>query len=279
MKVRGQFRARLTYLAPLKVVGKCTSLLFLAVCLGCGPRDAERLLQQAAGEYSAGNYDSAQEYYTLALEHDPRLAAAYLGRGKSHEQLGSLASAILDYERALELQPDSEEVKERLILALVAARNAPRALDLFSSAPPKDLTPRLLLARGKAQLQTAQVSEALADFNSVLMQEPQNVAAHFYQGMAQFELGNMAAAEESFTATIALDTSHASAYWQRGLARAGRGMTDLANNDRQKAAELDPRMSFSDSEIGKNMIESLTGSNGDDVKLEAFGKNHTSDHP
>lgn len=220
----------------------------------------------------SSHYSAAQENYSQALELDPRSAAAHLGRGKSYEGLGSFASAVDDYEHALELQPDLEEVKERLIQLLVETGNGRKALDYFASAPPSVLTASLLLARGRGRMQVELAAEAIEDFNSVIKQDSQNVSAHYYRGLAHAKLGKFPAAEEDFTAAISLDAGHAGAYWQRGLVREHRGTKELAASDRQKAAELDPRMSFAESQIGKNMIENLTGQAGDDAKLEPFSK-------
>ena len=274
MNSRGPLEAqKQAYSGPPKVLGTFSAvLLFFFFAAGCGTGQTERYLHQAADLLAKGNYSLAQEYYSQALELNPRLAAAYLGCGKSYEGLGSLASAVDDYEHALELQPDLEEVKERLIQLLVETGNGRRALDQFASAPPRVLTPSLLLARGRGRMQVELASEAIEDFNSVLEQESQNVSAHYYRGLAHAKLGEFQAAEEDFTAAISLDAGHAGAYWQRGLVREHRGTKELAASDRQKAAELDPRMSFAESQIGKNMIENLTGQTGDDAKLEPFSK-------
>jgi tetratricopeptide (TPR) repeat protein len=255
---------------PPKVLGMFLPALLLLCALGCEPGQAQQQLQQGAEDLAQGDFSSAQAHYSQALELDPRSAVAYLGRGKSHEGLDSSVEAVSDYQRALELQPDLEEAKERLILVLVERREGRQALDRFQSSPPQVLTPALLLARGRAQMQVDLPSAALADFDKVLQQEQKNVSAHYYRGLARAKLGQLPAAEEDFSAVISLDAAHARAYWQRGLVRERQGMNDLAASDRQKATELDPRLNFASSQIGKNMIENLTGQVGGETRLESF---------
>ena len=246
------------------------ALLFSA--LGCGTSQVQRHLQQGADDLAKGDYSLAQEQYSQALKLEPSSATAYLGRGKSHEGLTSLSKAADDYARAWEIQPDSAEARERLIYVLVEMGEGRQALDHFASLPPSALTPSLRIARGRARMQVELSSAAIADFDSVLKLEPQNVSAHYYRGLAHAKLAELSAAEEDFTAAISLDAGHAIAYWQRGLVRERRGAKELAVADRQKATELDPRMGFAESQIGKKMLENLAGQGGDDAQLELFSK-------
>ena len=246
-------------------------LLFSSVG-GCGAGQSQQQLQLGADHFAKGEYSLAQEHYSQALQLNPRSAPAYLGRGQVNEKLGSPAAAADDYKNALELQPDLTEARERLVQVLVETGNGQQALDQISAVQPSRLTPLLLLARGRARLQVEQASAAAADFDNVLKLEPKSLSAHYYRGLARSKLGQLAEAEQDFTTTISRDASNASAYWQRGLVRDRRGMKELAHSDRQKAAELDPRMGFSESQLGKSMIEKLTGKKGDDAELELFSK-------
>jgi len=248
------------------------AVLVLSLVLGCQPNSAERHLQQAADHFARGDYSLAREYYSHTLELDPRLAVALLGRGKCQEGLAALAEAADDYKRALEIQPDLAEAKERLITVLVEQGDAREALALCESAPLDSLPTAVLLSRGRARLQADLFSDSLHDFDGVLKQEPQNISAHYYRGLARAKLGELAAAEQDFSASISLDASHSRAYWQRALVYERQNKKDLAASDRQKAAELDPRLKFAESQIGKNMVEGLTGQAGDDAKLETFSK-------
>lgn len=263
---------KLTYLGPPKVVDFFAAVLVLSCFLGCQPSPAQLQFQQAADHLNRGDYSLAREHFSQVLELNPRSAAAYLGRGKCQEGLAALAEAVDDYKRARELQPDLAEAKERLIVVLVEKGDGREALALCDSAPPETLPPALLLARGRARLQVDLASESLVDFDGVLKQEPQNISAHYFRGLARVKLGDLAAAEQDFSAAISRDASHSRAYWQRGLVWERQGKQELAASDRQKAVELDPRLNFAESQIGKNMMESLTGQVGDDAKLEPFSK-------
>jgi tetratricopeptide (TPR) repeat protein len=55
--------------------------------------------------YTKGNPQSAEEYYSRALDADPVHASSYLNRANSRLKLGSLRDAIADYELYLSLVP------------------------------------------------------------------------------------------------------------------------------------------------------------------------------
>jgi tetratricopeptide (TPR) repeat protein len=55
--------------------------------------------------YSKGNPQTAEEYYSRALESDPVHASSYLNRANSRIKLGFLREAIADYELYLSLEP------------------------------------------------------------------------------------------------------------------------------------------------------------------------------
>lgn len=262
--------SRQVSLNPSKVLGIFSSTFVIFLALGCQPNQAKHQLELGEKELARGNHSLAVEHFSEALELDPRCAPAYLGRGKAHEGLESPADAAGDFQRALELQPELVEARERLMLVLVEMGNGRKALGLFPATPSSDLTPSLLLARGRARLEVDDVSGAILDIDGLLKIEPQNVAANFYRGLAHARIGKLAAAEADFTAAISLDAGHANAYWQRGLVRRRRGANDPAAKDHQKAAELDPRMSFAESQVGRNMVENLTGQGAGDAKLEPF---------
>lgn len=245
--------------------------IFLMGSVGCGSDPAQRSLQQGADCYAKEDFSLAQEHYSQAITLKPGSADAYLGRGKSRERLTSPAAAIDDYQRALELQPDLFEAKERLILVLVDSGSGQKALDQLATMQPHELTPVLLLARGRARLQIESASEAIADFDQVIQLEPKNASALFYRGLTYAKVGRLPDAEQDFTSAITLDPKHASAFWQRSLVREKQGNKELAASDRKKAVDLDPRMGFADSQFGKKMMENLTGKEGDS-SIELFSK-------
>jgi tetratricopeptide (TPR) repeat protein len=57
--------------------------------------------------FGMGKFDSAEHYYTQAVEADPSYAAAYLNRANTRIKAGALGEALADYEFFLSLEPHS----------------------------------------------------------------------------------------------------------------------------------------------------------------------------
>jgi len=68
--------------------------------------------------FMKGAYDSANQYYTRAIEEDPSHASAYLNRANTFVRTGELRSAIQDYEQYLSLDPAS--AKREQVVKLIA---------------------------------------------------------------------------------------------------------------------------------------------------------------
>jgi tetratricopeptide (TPR) repeat protein len=70
---------------------------------------AAQLVQQGDSLSNQSNYDEAIKDYTAAIEMDPTLEGAYLGRGQAYYSQGSSLRSLSDYSTAIELDPNSAE--------------------------------------------------------------------------------------------------------------------------------------------------------------------------
>ncbi len=80
--------------------------------------------------YQDKEYELAISYYDSIAEQGYESAALYYNLANAHYQLGALAPAILNYEKALYLKPGDEEVKHNLKLA------EQKKVDRFEELPP-----------------------------------------------------------------------------------------------------------------------------------------------
>jgi tetratricopeptide (TPR) repeat protein len=75
--------------------------------------------------FAMGKADSAEHYYTQALEADPSYAAAYLNRANIRIKTSALQDALLDYEFFLSLEPRSpKRIKIEQLVALIRSEFA-----------------------------------------------------------------------------------------------------------------------------------------------------------
>ena len=94
----------------LGILIACALLLLLAACLqpsikNKSAEQAAQLVQQGDGLSKQGNYDEAIKEYTAAIELDPTLANAYLGRGQVYYFQDRSLMAVSDYSSVIELDP------------------------------------------------------------------------------------------------------------------------------------------------------------------------------
>ena len=99
------------------------SLLFLAafIVFGCSAGGAEsryaELWQKGNEYYQQKQYDSAATYFEQIAAGRPLSAEVYYNLGNTYYRLNKVAYAILNYERALQINPGYREAKENLLLA------------------------------------------------------------------------------------------------------------------------------------------------------------------
>jgi tetratricopeptide (TPR) repeat protein len=92
--------------------------LFAVLCGLSGTVLAENdLLKKANDLYSGGDYHSAAQEYELILKERGVAPEVYYNLGNAYYKLNETGKAILNYERALRLDPTNEDAKVNLTLA------------------------------------------------------------------------------------------------------------------------------------------------------------------
>jgi tetratricopeptide (TPR) repeat protein len=130
----------------------------------CLPAKAESL-NRAANLFQQGRYEEAAVEYRRASTLDPSWAAPQLGLGNALRALGDRGSALLAYEKAVELAPDSPDAQVALAGLLLEARrwaDSERQLRAAVTELPND--GRLHAMLGFALFQEGRRSEALCAF-------------------------------------------------------------------------------------------------------------------
>ena len=94
-----------------RFIGIFCTLYFVALSLY-----AQSAFDQANTAYAEGRYDEAATLYQSLLDEQPN-AQVYYNLGNARFKQGELAQAILNYERALRLQPNYPEAKYNLAFA------------------------------------------------------------------------------------------------------------------------------------------------------------------
>jgi tetratricopeptide (TPR) repeat protein len=109
--------------------------------------------------FGMGKSDSAEHYYTQAIEADPSYAAAYLNRGNTRIKTGALREALPDYEFYLSLEPHSpKRIRIEQLVALIRSEFAAeerRRLLAEEAARAEAIRRQRLLEEVSASLQAA----------------------------------------------------------------------------------------------------------------------------
>ncbi len=74
-------------------------------------------MEKAAEYYTQGDYDACIKEYNDILDGGMESATLYYNLGNAHYRLGQTAQAILNYERALRLDPSNADIKHNLEFA------------------------------------------------------------------------------------------------------------------------------------------------------------------
>ncbi|HEX5418251.1 MAG TPA: tetratricopeptide repeat protein, partial [Chloroflexota bacterium] len=128
-----------------------------------GDARARSLLGQAS--LGAGDHERARQQFDLALEYDPEDATALAALGVVHSAEGRLGAAVKAFERAYDLNPANEEVRDSLARLYAERDGGPTAVP---AAPP--------VAVARWRLRHEPLETALDAVNTLLVSQPGNVA-------------------------------------------------------------------------------------------------------
>ena len=92
---------------------------FLLILLWLGPSvcaaaDIAKVFQDANTSYRTGDYAKAAALYESLIERETGVAAFYYDLANAYVRLGKLSRAILNYEKALRLDPRNADIRENL---------------------------------------------------------------------------------------------------------------------------------------------------------------------
>ncbi len=199
-------------LRPLICVICLLAILVLSACAATpatpavNPQAAEHLaLAQQQG--AAGNSAAAIEQYGLAIDADPALADAWLGRATAYLATGSVAEARSDLDHLLTLDPANREalMTRAGLLESVSANEAALAdLDALLTLDPNN--PDAHILRGSILTALAR-PEAAADFQAALRLRPNAATVLAMQAIAYAQSGKYAAAQSDLNRALQLGLS------------------------------------------------------------------------
>ena len=192
-----------------------------------------------------GDYNTAVQEYTRAIEKDPNYAFAYNNRGNSYADLGKYDQAIADYNKAIELDPNYAFAYNNRGVSYNDLGKYDQAIANYNKAI--ELDPNYATAynnRGNGYANLGKYDQAIADYSKAIELDPNYAKAYNNRGNSYDELGKYDQAIADCSKAIELDPNYAKAYNNRGISYRKLGKYDLAIADYNKAIELDPNYAF-----------------------------------
>ncbi len=167
--------------------------------------------QLGISSFNLREYRKAIEFFTRALQQDPKRADIYVNRGVARRQFSDLDGAIADYTQAIALKPD------------------------FAGT---------YYSRGNVFAQKQQYFKAVEDYSKAVQLDPGLAEAYYARGLALRRLGDSAGAIADYTKVIELQPDNDQAYHNRAVAKAVQGNHSSAIEDYTKAINLNPDASY-----------------------------------
>ena len=285
-----------SFVAIFGPLSTATVILVVAI-LGLGhasayaqtPDSAVRYYTQGEKELRKGDWISAIEYYTKAIEisshpvplrriqfddsHSDAAASqiivvdlftakAYNNRGYVYHQRGELDLAIADYDRALRIDPGlgsayiNRGVAHRFkgdLNAAMADFNRAVAIDKYSFEAFTD--------RGALRQIVGDLQGAIDDFNHAVKIKPKGVEAYYCRGYLLLTMKDIDGAVTDFNRAIELNPNFALAHQGRGIALLKKNQLERAITEFNRALELDSNLEFTYMNRGLTLI--LQGKHSD----------------
>jgi tetratricopeptide (TPR) repeat protein len=191
--------------------------------------------------FEKGKVDEAVVQYQKALEINPDYAEACNNLGNALLQKGKVDEAIAQLQRAQQLKPDYAEACNNLGNALLQKGNVAEAIAHVQRA--LQLKPDFANAHdvlGNALLQKGNVAEAITQFQEALQINPHNAEACYNLGNARLRQGNVAEAIAQYQMALQIKPDFADAHNNLGTARLHQGNVAEAIAQYQKALQLKP---------------------------------------
>ena len=93
---------------PLRLTAFIVIAILISSAVGCSSlSEAERAYNKGTDIFRQGLFEGAVPHYTTAIQLDPNYADAYSSRGGLYSILGQYEDALQDFEKAIQLDPDS----------------------------------------------------------------------------------------------------------------------------------------------------------------------------
>jgi tetratricopeptide (TPR) repeat protein len=198
---------------------------------------------------------NSETLWTHALACTSDNVVAHYGLGNALFEKGRVDDAVVQYEKALEINPDYAEACNNLGNALLQQGKVNEAITQLQRA--LQLNPDLADARnnlGNALLQQGKADEAIAQLQRALQLNPDLANTHDIVGNALLQKGKVDEAIAEYHLALQINPRLAEACYNLGNARLRQGKVDEAIAQYQKALEINPDFADAHDNLGTALL-------------------------
>ncbi|GIK42742.1 MAG: hypothetical protein BroJett011_65750 [Chloroflexota bacterium] len=204
-------------------------------------QDSRAYNKRGLAYVSTRNYEQAMVDFSKAIALDPDYAEAYNNRSTAHLLMDNFGQAVVDCTQALKLAPDFVAAYVNRGIALTGLREYEQALADYNKA--LELAPQNVYAyynRANTYLWMDKYKEAIGDYNQTIALKPEFVAAYVNRGLVHGELKHFQEALADYTQAIELNPDYVYAYYNRANLHRELNNHQQAIADYSKVVELNP---------------------------------------
>jgi Flp pilus assembly protein TadD len=201
--------------------------------------DAYSFLRAGMANERTGNYDGAVRIYRRALQIEPDNVELLNALGFSLFQQGKSQEAVVELEKALEVDPKHWKAHNNMALASIDLGEFELAEAHYRESLAIEPQPAIYNDLGFVLERMGLSEDATAAYRKALELDPKSSAAQYNLGSALARSGDLRAAEKHLRAALAAQPS-TQAYTGLGIVLSQQGKSEEAVASLKAALELDP---------------------------------------
>ena len=206
------------------------------------PKEGTSFYNLGVGLANKGQFDDAIVAYNKALQIKPDSPEALNKLGAALDGKDQLDEAIAAYNKALQIKPDFHKALNNLGIAFARKGQFDEAIAALNKALQiKPDFPEALNNLGIVFARKGQLDEAIAAYNKALQLRPDSVEALNSLGNALANKGQLDDAIAAYNKALQFMPNHASLHYNLGLALRKAGKEEEARRAFAKAQQLDPK--------------------------------------
>jgi tetratricopeptide (TPR) repeat protein len=212
---------------------------------------ASEHVAQGMAYVEQGKLDEAIVEFEQAIELDPDNADAHRNLGTAYGEQGQWEKAVVPYEKAIELDPDFGEAYGDLVGAYFSLGKVPEAIAAGEKAI--ELAPEYSTGYNNLGIvygAQGKLDEAIALFKKAIQANPADADAHYNLGFAYENLNQLDEAIAEYQAAIQADPDYADAHENLGSVLARQNQIEKAIAEWEETIKIDPERATAYKSLG-----------------------------